>query len=167
MAHLCRLLRRGCMRRYLQQPGVFQKAAAARNKACETKGTSKEGNEVGSFFFPTAIHSFLISSEMAERDELGRAADPPPRAVLANAALPSLMELRESPLLPFNGDGAQTNEQPSPGSALRVFINRDAEALMALIFQATRRLVRAPARGGGGGGGGGGSIRDAAQRQTG
>lgn len=32
--------------------------------------------------------------------------------------------------------GTQTNEQPVPGSALRVFINRDAEALMALIFQA-------------------------------
>lgn len=36
--------------------------------------------------------------------------------------------------------GTKTNEQPLPASALRVFINRDTEALMALIFQAKRRL---------------------------
>ena len=36
--------------------------------------------------------------------------------------------------------GTQTNEQPLPGSAPRVLINPDAETLMALIFQAKRRL---------------------------
>lgn len=40
---------------------------------------------------------------------------------------------------------SQTNEQPLPGSALQLFINRDAEALMALIFQDKRRLVLAAA----------------------
>lgn len=37
--------------------------------------------------------------------------------------------------------GTQTNEEPLPGSALRVLINPDAETLMALIFQ-TKRCLR-------------------------
>lgn len=58
--------------------------------------------------------------------------------------------------------GTQTDEQPLPGSALQVFINRDAEALMALIFQAsvTRSCTPLPPEERI-------SIRDAAQKQTG
>lgn len=105
------------------------------------------------FFFSAAIHGFLISSEIAECDELGRAADSPPHphppttthAAFANAPPPPRWSCANSPYCCLMETRSQTNEQPLPGSALQLFINRDAEALMALIFQAKRRLVLAAA----------------------
>lgn len=96
-------------------------------------------------FFSAAIHSFLISSEIAERDELGRAADPSVPSSSTRLS-PRRRSSASCPYCCLMETGTQTNEQPLPGSALRLFINRDAEALLALIFQAKRRLVLAPAR---------------------
>lgn len=93
-------------------------------------------------FFP--LHGFLISSEIAPvvlrippcRLRQGAPSlSPPVWWSSVNSPYCCLMEM-----------GTQTDEQPLPGSALQVFINRDAEALMALIFQAKRRLWLAPAR---------------------
>ena len=60
----------------------------------------------GLFFFlflSAAVHGFLISSEITERDEFSRVANPSTRASPAHPR--ARMELHEFPLLLFNGDG--------------------------------------------------------------
>lgn len=86
-----------------------------RNNACKMKGThvkwekrekrkkiKREGVCEG-FFFSAAVHGFLISSEITERDELSRVTNPSTRASPTHPH--ALMALREFPLLLFNGDG--------------------------------------------------------------
>lgn len=55
------------------------------------------------FFFSAAVHGFLISSEITERDELSRVMNPSVRGSPTHPRTP--MELHEFPLLLFNGDG--------------------------------------------------------------
>lgn len=62
-----------------------------------------EGCFFFSFFLSAAVHGFLISSEITERDELSRVANPSTRASPAHPR--ARMELHEFPLLLFNGDG--------------------------------------------------------------
>lgn len=110
------------------------------------KGTSKVGNEVKKrrvrvrcVFFSAAICGFLISSEIAERDELSCVANP--SVCRLHQRIPTLQwSSMNSSYCCLMEMGTQTNEEPLPGSALWVLINPDAETLMALIFQTKRSL---------------------------
>lgn len=70
----------------------------------EDKKRKRECVCEGCFFcLSAAVHGFLISSEITERDELSRVASPSTRASPAHPR--ARMELHEFPLLLFNGDG--------------------------------------------------------------
>lgn len=86
------------------------------------------------FLFSAAVCSFLISSELSERDELSCV------PLSQDSPAPSSPTLwwssMNSPYCCLMEMGSQTNEQPSPGSAPQLLINPDAEVLMALISSA-------------------------------
>lgn len=94
------------------------------------KMNKEERDSVWGRFFPASFPSFLISSEITERDEFSRAMNPSVRVA------PALRwNSMNSPYCCLMETGTQTNAQPLPGSAPRVLINPAAETLMALIFQ--------------------------------